>query len=155
MVRIKGMRCISVWQPYATLLVKGIKRIETRPNPAPSTVLGERIGIASTKIITPAQRAAMIDPEFARHYAETGLPELDFLHHGYLLGTVVVKSSTVITQDDIDDITEEELSYGWFEHGRYAWRTTDNVEFNEPIPVRGSQGIWIYDGPSPKLRIVS
>ena len=139
------MRVISVWQPYASLLVGGFKRIETRPFPAPSTVLGQRIGIASTKQIKPEQRAAFEDEVFARYYAETGLPGFDDLPHGFLLGTVLVKTCDPITEDDIDDITEEEQCYGWFETGRYAWRTLEPEVFPEPIPVRGAQGIWIWE----------
>lgn len=36
--------------PYATLIVRDFKKIETRRYPAPRRILGERIAIASTKI---------------------------------------------------------------------------------------------------------
>lgn len=39
------MRCISLWQPWAHLIVTGHKRIETRSWRAPKDLIGERIGI--------------------------------------------------------------------------------------------------------------
>jgi hypothetical protein len=153
------MRCISIWQPYATLLVRRdalgmrFKAFETRPFPVPSTVLGQRLGIASTKTIKPEQRAIYQDPEFQRFYAETGLAPLDDLPHGCLIGTVFVAECELMTEDSIEDVTDEEKAYGDWRVGRYAWRTRDPQVFDEPIPVAGKQGIWIYDVP-PYLRRV-
>jgi hypothetical protein len=148
------MRCISLWQPYATLLVRGFKRIETRPYAAPSTCINVPVGIASTKQIKPEQRAAAADPEFAAFYAETGLPPLDELPHGFLLGEATFYSTEPITKEDLDDITDEEQSYGWFAPGRHAWRTRDVVAYDDPIPVKGQQGIWFYEPPPEHLRLV-
>ena len=139
------MRCISLWQPYASLLVHRHKLIETRPHPAPSTIIGQTIGIASTKQIKPEQRAAFDDPKFQAYYDETGLPAFDDLKHGHLLGTVKVVSSDLITEEDLDDVTEEEQLYGDWRPGRYAWRCQEHHAFEEPIPCSGAQGIWFYD----------
>ncbi len=139
------MRVISLWQPFASLLVHGHKLIETRPFPAPSTIIKQRIGIASTKMIKPVQRAVFDDPAFAEHYAKTGLPEFDDLPHGCLVGTVYVNSSDIITEGDLEDVTEEEQLYGDWRVGRYAWRCEDHQALHKPIPVRGAQGIWILN----------
>jgi len=55
---------------------------------------------------------------------------------------VLLHSCEVITEEDMEDITEEEQSFGWFEPGRYAWRCRDPEPLLEPFPVRGAQGIW-------------
>lgn len=137
------MRVISVWQPYASLLVHGHKLVETRGFPAPKALIGQRIGIASTKIVRPEQRAAMKDPVFARYYFETNLPrDIEELPNGYLLGTVLLHSCEPITEEDLEDVTEEEKLYGWWQEGRYAWRVREPESFDEPVPVRGAQGIW-------------
>lgn len=138
------MRVISLWQPYASLLVHGHKLNETRPFPAPSTIIRQRLGIASTKTIKPEQRALIEDPVFAEYYAKTGLPAFDDLPHGALVGSVYVNSSDIITEGDIEDTTEEELLYGDWRVGRYAWRCRDHQALDKPIPCRGAQGIWIW-----------
>jgi hypothetical protein len=143
------MKVISIWNPWATLIVRKHKSIETRSWKAPKSLIGQRIGIASTKAIRPDQRLEVARPEFAKYYLETGLPvlvsgfaDLSKFDNGYLLGTVLLHSCDLITEEDMDDITEEEQSFGWFSPGRYAWRLREPVALKSPIQVRGSQGIW-------------
>lgn len=140
------MKVISIWNPYALLLAHGHKLNETRGWAAPEALIGQRIGIASTKIIRPEQREAFSNPTFARYYYETNLPrQLDDLPNGYLLGTAVLHSCDLVSEADIEDVTEEEQLYGWWEPGRYAWRMRDHKPLVEPVPVRGAQGIWTWD----------
>lgn len=135
------IRVISIWQPYATLWVAGFKMNETRPFPCHSLV-GKRLYVASTSTIKPQQRALFNDERFQHYYAATGLPPLEELPHGYLLGSVLINSCDPIGEDDLDDITEEEQLYGDWRPGRYAWRGRDPQFLPEPIKVSGAQGIW-------------
>lgn len=139
------MKCTSIWQPYASLVVHGHKLIETRSWPAPASLIGETIGIAATKLIRPEQKAVMQDPDFRLYYDETGLPELDELPMGCVLGTALLHSCDIITEEDLEDVTDEEKAFGWWSEGRYAWRLRYARPFPEPIPVRGAQGIWNWD----------
>lgn len=136
------MKVISIWQPYASLIAHGMKFFETRTWHPPRNLLGERIGIASTKVIRPEQRAAYSEPEFQHFYSQTGLPPLEDLPHGYLVGTAVLDSVELINEDFRDDITSEELAFGWFEDGRYAWRMRYAMPLPFPVPIRGKQGIF-------------
>lgn len=137
------MKAISIWQPFAGLIVKGYKVFETRTWAAPKSLIGQRIGIASTKTIKPEQKAHFADEEFQRHYSRLNLPQsiLD-LHHGFMLGTVVLDSVELMTEEFMEEVSAEEQSYGWWSEGYYAWRLRDPVEFERPIPVRGAQGIY-------------
>lgn len=140
------MRCLSLWQPYASLLVHGFKINETRPFAPPSTVINTRLGIASTKTIKPDQRALFADEKFQEYYRATGLPEkLDDLPHGKLLGSVFVATSDLITEPVLEEITEEEQLYGDWRPGRFAWGCRDPEYLTEPIPVMGAQGIWLLN----------
>ena len=157
------MKVISIWNPWATLVVKGFKIIETRSWQAPKSLIGQRIGIASTKQIRPDQRIEITNEEFTKHYAATELPimpsgyaDLARFSNGYILGTAELISSDVLTEEDIEDITDEEKAFGWYAPGRYAWRLRDAVEFINPVSARGSQGIWEWFGEDEKgyLRLV-
>lgn len=136
------MKVISIWQPWATLIIANEKFTETRSWPAPKSLIGQRIGIASTKVVRPEQRLATRDPEFAFHYHRTGLPALDELPHGFLLGTVLLHSSDMITEGQMWDLTDQEKVFGWWEPGRYGWRLRDTKPETVPIPVKGQQGVW-------------
>lgn len=137
------MKCVSIWNPYALLLAHGHKTIETRGWAAPKSLIGQRIGICSTKTVKPEQRVAFEEAAFQKYYGPLGLPEtLEAMPNGCLLATALLYSCDVITEEDLDDITEEEKSFGWFEPGRYAWRVRYIERLPAPLPVRGAQGVW-------------
>lgn len=139
------MKVISIWQPFASLVIEGHKFVETRSWPAPKSILKTTIGIAATKNITPDQRAAVQDNTFARYYAETGLPALDELPRGCILGTVYLHSCDLITEADLEEVTEEEQAFGWWTPGRYAWRLRYPQKYKYPILARGQQGVWDFN----------
>jgi len=140
------MKTISIWQPFATLIVEGCKTVETRTWPAPASVIGQRIGIASTKNILPGQRDQWNDPVFRIHYEMTGMPNYLELPFGYLLGTAVLDAVDVMTEEMMEDVSDTELNFGWWEPGSYAWRLTDPIKLEHPIPIRGQQGIYEWKG---------
>lgn len=140
------MKVYSVWQPWASLSIHGFKIFETKGYPAPRSIIGQRVGIASTKNITADQRSAAADADFERWYEQTGLAPLDELPRGMLLGTVLIHASVPITDEFLDDITDEERAFGWYGPGRHAWRLRDPIPLAHPIPVSGKQGIWEYKG---------
>lgn len=139
------MKVISIWNPYATLIVHGHKAVETRSWQAPKTLIGQRIAIASTKVLRPEQKALWEDTVFLRHYETCGLPHLTDLHNGAILGTAILHSCDIMTEEDLEDVTEEEQIFGHWDVGRFAWRLRDRKPLSEPIFTRGYQGIWDYD----------
>ncbi len=139
------MKAISIWQPFAQLIVEGYKLHETRSWTAPKSVLGGTIAICSTKNITPAQRLWVKDNLFAMYYARSGLPELDQLPLGYVLGTATVHASHYMDEDLLDDVTAEEKCYGHWDIGNYAWELRNVKKFHDPIPVVGKQGIFDWN----------
>ena len=145
------MKVISVWNPYAALIVHGHKAVETRSWPAPKSLIGQRIGIASTKTLRPEQKALEDDPSFMKHYAATGLPWLFDLPNGAILGTALLHSCDPMTEDDLEDVTEEEQVFGHWDVGRFAWRLRQ-PELIAPIYTRGFQGIWDYEFEAPRGR---
>ena len=143
------MKVISVWQPWATLIIQGFKFFETRSWAPPKSLIGQTIGIASTKTILPQQRSAANEEDFKLWYERSGLPSLEDLPCGYLLGTVQLHSFEHITDEFLDDITEEEKAFGWFNQGSYAWRLRNPVRLPHPVPIRGKQGIYDFYGLDP------
>jgi hypothetical protein len=140
------MKVISIWQPFASLAVKGFKIFETRTWPAPRSIIGQTIGIASTKGIKPVQRAYFEDERFLEFYAGTGMPPLDDLPCGYLLGTVTIDESRIMDEEFMDEVSDEEKAYGHWELGNYAWRLEPRMTLEHPIPIRGAQGLYEWNG---------
>jgi hypothetical protein len=140
------MKVISIWQPWATLIVHGFKFFETRTWAPPKSVIGQRIGIAATKNVLPKQVKAFNEEEFQFFYQTLDLPAFEELPKGYLLGTVILDSFEQVDPEFLDDITREERSYGWFVEGGYAWRLTKPERLEHPIPIKGAQGLFEWKG---------
>lgn len=137
---------------------EGFKIFETRTWKPPQSVIGQRIAIASTKAIRPKFIRLFEDNDFRVFYERLIMPgAIVDMKNGYVLGTVIVDSVELMTLEFMDDVSNEEQMYGYWEEGNYAWRLRDPVELPEPIPARGAQGFWEWNNELPvnKLRIIS
>ena len=143
------MKCISIWQPFASLIVSGCKTFETRSWAAPASLIGQRIGIAATKNINAAQRQFFEDEDFRAAYNSTNQPALSDLPMGVLLGTVILDSVELMTEEMMEDVSDEEKLYGWWNEGNYGWRLTDPVPLTHPCIIRGQQGLYDWRGELP------
>jgi hypothetical protein len=138
------VKVISIWQPWASLIIHGHKLIETRGWPAPTSLIGQRIGIAATARLTSKQRVVSGSLSFRNHYIETGLLSLEELPLGCLLGTVRLHSCHLIDKNELSKLTDKEQTFGWYEIGRYAWHLVEPRVLAKPTPVKGAQRLWEY-----------
>lgn len=136
------MKALSIWQPWASLIMAGKKKIETRSWPAPYSIRGQRIAIASTSTIRAKQKRAFDEPGFRKHYASTELPPVDDLPLGCVLGTAMVSGCREIDSELIQDLDPQEEAFGIYGPGRFAWFLNDPQPMEKPIAVRGAQGLW-------------
>ncbi|WP_234541766.1 hypothetical protein [Paenibacillus pseudetheri] len=40
----------------------------------------------------------------------------------------------------------KKYSFGWFDQGRYAWELAEIKQLLAPIPAKGQQQIWNWEG---------
>lgn len=127
-----------MWQPWASLVVLGAKRIETRNRLAPQTIIGERIAIHAT--LTEDHLLLARTEPFRRALWGRRLPL------GALIGTVLVVSSNAMTEESIRwlaDTEPDEYAFGHYAVGRFEWVLADPEPLPEPVPWRGSRGIFL------------
>lgn len=130
-------KVISLKQPWATLVVIGAKRIETRS--WSTKYRGELLIHSSLKLPSFGFELAYEIP--FRSYINPGKD----LITGMILGSV--KLVDVVPIDEVaNKITSEERAFGDYTSGRFAWILENPVRFKEPIPARGSLSIWTYSG---------
>lgn len=138
------MKAITLWQPWAQLIVLGEKKFETR---SWSTNIRGRIAIHAAK--READSIMYREPffeSFKPYLIDNGTLPL-----GAVVGTVEITDCFRIV-DDFDQlengliVTGKELAFGNYEIGRYAWQLDNPVMFDEPIPAKGSQGFWNWEG---------
>lgn len=125
------MRAISLWQPWASAIALGVKRVETRHW---STNYTGPLLIHAAKRWTKAER------EFAAaEYTLGRLPKRIPL--GALVATCTLMGCR-LTEDVAHQLGSIERMYGDYTPGRFAWFLADIQPLPEPIEYSGHQGFF-------------
>lgn len=152
------MKAITVKQPWATLIVKGIKNIENRTWKCPDKYIGERILIHAA-----AKGWMWID---VLNYLSIGANSVlrtlgydaDWLNQlptGKIIGSVEIVDC-VVNHPSIWAEKSPLCGMGW-ENGIpsyligkdtnvvYNWVLANPIEFETPIPSKGKLSFWDFD----------
>lgn len=130
------MKCISLWQPWASAIPLLLKQIETRGR---GTSVRGRIGIHAAKHWAgPEQR-------FTAGRRRAGDPLPDPLPLGAVVATAVLYDCRRTEDLTAAGISDLEQMYGDYTPGRFGWMLSEIVAIQEPITVPGRQG-W-FDVP--------
>lgn len=142
------LRALTLWQPWAWAIFHG-KPVENRGWPCPSWMLGKPLAIHGGK---------RYDAEGDAYVCkQLGLERLPPEAHAQgLLGIVRPERNIEACIDREADCTcdfciaaetcsvarDQVVQGGWF-FGPYGWVFREQVEFREPVPCRGAQGLWV------------
>lgn len=171
------MKAISLWQPWATLVALGAKQIETRSWEPPAALIGQRIAIHAAKhwdadsidlcFEEPFRRVLWAhfcpeQPDFViDHILSRQLATLPF---GAIVATAKLEAviptkriwlqsptpsglQIIVREGDYAWISAQEMAFGNYAVGRYAWLFDDIQALPEPIPWRGGQRFFEVDLP--------
>jgi hypothetical protein len=133
------MKAIPLWQPWASLVACGAKRVETRHWPVPPAWLGQRMAIYATKRESDLWLCKR--SPFAAY-----LPEPDLLPRGAIIATVTLARCSEMTEASIAELAErnpDELAFGLYEPGRFAWVLRDVEPLAAAVPFK-----WPFNGPA-------
>lgn len=128
---------LSLWQPWATLVAIGAKRIETRHWAPGHDLVGQRLAIHAT---LRRQDLELADVEPFR--SALGGRELVL---GALVGHVRVDRVEPMTPELIAALRSadpREIAFGHYAVGRYAWRLSDARLLPRPVQWRGHQSLF-------------
>lgn len=155
------MKALTIWQPWASLIIIGAKPYEFRSWMAPRSIVGQRIVIhAATR---PMQQGEVIDlierlsdPDMAWSTAlkpELALPLLrsltaaDSLPLAAGLGTALVGPSrdggVIATEFGGEFVNDSDRDT----HANWGWPMRDIDRWANPVPMRGAQGLWNWPEP--------
>ena len=130
---------LSLLQPWASLVVMGLKKIETRSwqTAYRGTLLIHASLGRKGKVLAAA-------PPFSNY-----ISDFDALPFGAIIGQVELDDIVPVEQlfysaEKLAALTLEEKAFGDYAQGRYAWLLSVPVMFEEIIPVKGGLGIWKY-----------
>jgi hypothetical protein len=145
------MRCLSVTQPWASLIAAGIKTIETR---SWYTSYRGPLAIHATK----KPYAGPWTRELMAATAETCGGITGYPKKLPLGAVVAIARLTDVTDAERLarlELGQEEIALGDYGPGRFAWILRDVVAI-DPSPAVGHLGLWSWDGPQgPRLWVVA
>lgn len=126
------MKVLSIKEPWASLIMNGTKKIETRS--WKTKYRGEiyiHASLSKAKITKPEVYELIKDMNFKC---------------GYIICKCNLVDCIYMTDEYVNDMKTnhyEEYICGHYEVGRYAWIVED-VKVIEPIKAKGKLGLWNY-----------
>ena len=137
-------KVITLHQPWASLIMLGLKNYETRSWPCPIKHRGPLLIHASKKVV-PLDNIVG-SPEFYQIVRALldKYGRCSDMPTGAILGQVDVVGAHK-TEEVKDEISPLELACGDYADGRFAWELANITPFDEPIPAKGKQGLWNFD----------
>lgn len=134
------MRAISLWEPWASAVAIGIKAFETR---GWATSYKGPLAIHAAK--TREHAWFIHDTEVRAAFEAHGIVSEKDLPFG-----CVVCTCRLVGVKRVENIRRElspiELALGNYDAGRFAWELADVKRLETPVPARGSQGFWTWEG---------
>lgn len=144
----EATHALTVWQPWASLIILGFKPYEFRRWPAPKSFAGRRIAIDAAKRAWDADELRAIarnpertcfggDAERAREFAISILGGTLTPPLGAILGTVTLGEprraiDLACATCDPNDLNPDV----------WAWPVSAPQQFSHPVSARGRQGFW-------------
>lgn len=140
------MKALSLWQPWASLVAVGEKRVETREW---ATKYRGLLAIHATAKIPPRWLGASRESEtFRTEFADVfsvplngALEGMRNLPRASVL--CIVRLADIQQTDHVREILcERERVFGNYDDGRYAWFLEMVERFDTPIPAKGNRMLW-------------
>ena len=134
------MKALSLLQPWASLVIMGAKKIETRSWQTPfrgDLLIHASFGKKGGILVSEAP--------FKKY-----IKKFETLPFGAIIGKVILEdiipvNELLLSQSVLANLTLEEKAFGDYGKGRYAWILSEPEAFNEIIPVRGTLGLWNFE----------
>jgi hypothetical protein len=159
------MMALSFWQPWGSLVVCNVKPLETRAYLPPGTeaLIGQRVAIHAA-LTTEGFKLLQLPGNGTAYAAiRAVLPPFEALPRGKMLGTALLWSAHLMGQRDDSGWIRVKRSigpavqalrpdyFGDYTANRWCLHFRQPVQFPEPVPARGMQGWWEWQGPKPAL----
>ena len=150
------MRALTVWQPWAALIMAGAKPYEFRRWPAPRALVGHSIVIHAGA--RPPKRTECLDlirqieagaagglkPEIA-------LPLLAQILNGSALPPLSAGLGRVLLgrPQRVTELFGHCADADGLDPAMWGWPMHEPIAFAAPVPARGAQGFWPWTGGEP------
>ncbi|WP_340021040.1 ASCH domain-containing protein [Paenibacillus sp. FSL K6-1096] len=133
------MKCLTIRQPWATLIALGEKQFETR---SWWTLYRGPLAIHAGMQV---DRAICLTEPYRSVLARHGLTS-DDLPTGSIIATSRIADCLEVTSHEVQQGWPggNEYVFGDYTEGRFAWKLEEVVPLVHPIPAKGRLGFWEY-----------
>jgi hypothetical protein len=133
---------LSLTQPWATLVIAGAKRVETRSWRTPYRGW---LGIHASKGFPRRAKVLCFEEPFRSALIAAGIEKLEDLPRGALIGGVVLLDCVPTDGVELAGISAQERAFGDYNRGRWGW-LLDRATAFEPRSMNGTLGLWPIPG---------
>lgn len=152
------MKALTIWQPWATLIVQGAKPYEFRGWKPPRSLIGQRVAIHAGARPIKRDEVRMLllqlqQPKYGNPclHAPLAIPVLDIAYKNPKAGALPL--SHVLATAIVGEPKRGDECAGEFgehatndsdreEHFNWGWPLLDIERLEPPVPARGAQGLW-------------
>jgi activating signal cointegrator 1 len=140
------MKVLSLLQPWATLVITGVKKYEVRS--WQTKYRGALLIHASAKKPSRRERLFFEGADYFRDYIDS----MDHLPYGAIIGEVnlvaIHETGWLLQHLETDPYHpwSRELVFDDYTPGRFAWKLTEARELGYVLPLKGTLGLWEYKG---------
>lgn len=143
------MKAITIWQPWAEFVATGVKHNETR-----SWATKYRGQIAIHAAVKPIKQVVPLLSDEAFRLMIEKLEKasiaagklLTYFSYGEVIATAELVDCRLITEEYLSTLSDTEKALGDYTLGRYAWELKNIEALPEPVPAKGQQGLWNWEG---------
>lgn len=167
------MKAITVKQPWASLIVEGIKDIENRTWKCPEKYIGQRVLIHAaatpwgnlkndscfSHILTREQYSELLKIGLENFgNSKDQICWMDKYPFGAILGSVeivdcVINHPSIWAERSYFNITSNPLPFNEEDEPDYIiynWVLANPIKFDKPIPCKGKLSFWEFEGEIPE-----
>lgn len=141
---VRVIRCISLIQPWATLVAIGAKKYETR---SWETKYRGWLAIHASKGFPNDCKELCLEEPFRSALFNSGIRTIGDIPRGQVLA-VVNLTDCITTNQWTPPFMSDEFEFGDYGADRFAWKM-DDARKVKPFDAKGSLGIWRLLRPLP------
>jgi activating signal cointegrator 1 len=134
------MKCLTIQQPWASLIAVGAKKFETRSWPP-----NHRGTLAIHAGLRRARHERANGPVTRAALAAAGIEDPE----GQLPRGRVIAVTRLVAVHRTEDVRPilgwDQLALGDYADGRFAWELELVRRLEEPVPARGRLGLWEWE----------
>lgn len=148
------MKALTLWQPWASLVIFDAKKIETRSwTTKYRGPIAIHAAVHRPSFLGKSCEGACFNEAVTRVRRYWGWNDSEecwkgpgVITRGHVLGIVNLVSIDLV-ENVRDDIRTKERLFGNYEDGRYAWHLALLERFPMPIPAKGNRMLWNWERP--------